>query len=324
MIIVTGALGFIGSNLLAELERRGYEDLVSIDTFGTDDKWKNVAKRSCISFVFPDQTFDCINKNKDNIKALIHLGAISSTTEKDVDLIARNNIQLTMELYQFCTENRIPFIYASSAATYGHGKNEGGFLDDESLGFLQTLRPLNPYGWSKLSVDKMIAKDKMKRPISSQVVGLKFFNVYGPNEYHKGGQKSVIPQFFKQYQEEGYARLFITNGAKRDFVFVDDCVDVMIWMLEHPQVSGLFNVGTGVAATFEDVAECVAKSMGIEPIIKHIEMPEGLARQYQFFTQSSTEKLRSVGYPYQMHSIHQGVEKYVKEFLMKGDDLKYR
>jgi len=324
MIIVTGALGFIGSNLLAELELRGYEDLVSIDTFGTDDKWKNVAKRSCISFVFPDQTFDFINKNKDNIKALIHLGAISSTTEKDVDLIARNNIQLTMELYQFCTKNRIPFIYASSAATYGHGKNEGGFLDDESLDFLQTLRPLNPYGWSKLSVDKLIAKDKMKHPVSSQVVGLKFFNVYGPNEYHKGGQKSVIPQFFKQYQEAGYARLFITNGAKRDFVFVDDCVDVMIWMLEHPQVSGLFNVGTGVAATFEDVAECVAKSMGIEPNIKHIEMPEGLARQYQFFTQSSTEKLRSVGYPHQMHNISQGVEKYVKEYLLKGDDLKYR
>ncbi len=324
MIIVTGALGFIGSNLLAELERRGYEDLVSVDTFGTDDKWKNVAKRSCVSFVFPDQTFDFINKNKDNIKALIHLGAISSTTEKDVDLIARNNIQLTMELYQFCTENRIPFIYASSAATYGHGKNEGGFLDDESLGFLQTLRPLNPYGWSKLSVDKLIAKDKMRHSLSSQVVGLKFFNVYGPNEYHKGGQKSVIPQFFKQYQEVGYAKLFITNGAKRDFVFVDDCVDVMIWMLEHPQVSGLFNVGTGEAATFEDVAECVAKSMGIEPNIEHIEMPEGLARQYQFFTQSSTDKLRSVGYPHQMHNIHQGVEKYVKEFLLKGDDLKYR
>ena len=134
----------------------------------------------------------------------------------------------------------------------------------------------------------------------------------------------MIPQFFKQCQEVGYAKLFITNGAKRDFVFVDDCVDVMIWMLEHPQVSGLFNVGTGEAATFEDVAECVAKSMGIEPNIEHIEMPEGLARQYQFFTQSSTDKLRSVGYPHQMHNIHQGVEKYVKEFLLKGNDLKYR
>lgn len=324
MIVVTGALGFIGSNLLAELEFRGYNDIVSIDSFGTGDKWRNVANRSCVTFIFPEQTFAFLNENKSDIKALIHLGAISSTTEKDVDLIAKNNIQLTMELYKFCTQSKIPFIYASSAATYGHCDQEGDFIDDESLSFLQNLKPLNPYGWSKLCVDKLIAKDKMQHELLSQVVGLKFFNVYGPNEYHKGGQKSVIPQFFKQYKEDGFAKLFITNGAKRDFVYVDDCVDVMIWMLEHPHVSGLFNVGTGIASTFEDVAQCVAESMGVEANIKHIDMPEGLERQYQFLTKASTEKLRSVGYHHQMNSLSQGIEKYVKEYLIKENELKYR
>ena len=332
MIIVTGATGFIGSNLLAELEARGYTEIVGIDSFGTGNKWMNVANRSHVRFIMPENTFTFLGENADRIKAVIHLGAISTTTEHDVDLIFKNNVEFTIKLYDFCKKHGTPLIYASSAATYGH--QMAGVLceDNESLEHLQKLWPLNPYGWSKLFMDKFISIDRASGTPSHQVVGLRFFNVYGPHEYHKGAQASVILHFYRQMLEEGTIKVFKTasedypKGAARDFVFVEDCVDVMVWMMEHPDVSGLFNVGTGTAVTYEEIAENVSRCMNRETNIRYIPMPEGLPLQYQFFTQARLDKLRSVGYTKAMTGIQEGIAKYYPylDHLSKHNLFKYK
>lgn len=312
MYIITGATGFIGSNLLAEMELRGYNDLVAVDSFGSEDKWKNVAKRGAVTFVLPDQLNAFLGKHKDSVKGVLHLGAISSTTERDVDKILVNNFQLTTGLYRFCRDNGIPLIYASSAATYGDGSN--GFVDRDDLKYLSALRPLNPYGWSKNAVDKYIAADRLHNGNSNQVVGLKFFNVYGPNEYHKGDMMSVVRKFYDQFRSVGFVRLFkshrpdFADGEQlRDFVWVGDCVDVMLWMLEHNDVSGLFNVGTGKATSYNTVVRSVAQSMGVDAIIDYFDMPDGVRNQYQYFTEADLSKLRSVGYHNPMTNVPDGV-----------------
>ena len=335
MYIVTGATGFIGSNLLHAMQQKGYDDIVAVDDFGNGDKWRNIAKRGALRFILPNQLSLFLDANATKIKAILHLGAISSTTETDVDKIVVNNFQLTVSLYEFCTSYGIPLIYASSAATYGAG--EHGFVDHDDLTFLSSLQPLNPYGWSKNSVDKFIAArphspwqemqhsccTPQKKP---QVVGLKFFNVYGPNEYHKGMQMSVVRHFFEQYRQKGYVRLFKSYRAdcadgeqRRDFVWVGDCVSVMLWMLEHPQVSGLFNVGTGHATSYTTVAESIAHSMGIEPKIEYIDMPDSVRNQYQYFTEADLTKLRSAGYDHPFKSVPEGVDTYVRNFLATND-----
>ena len=217
MYIVTGATGFIGSNLLAEMQQRGYSDIVCCDTLGSGDKWKNIAKRGALQLIFPNQLQGFIAEHQSEIKAVLHLGAISSTTETNVDSIVENNFQLTLQLYTFCRAAGIPLIYASSAATYGAG--ERGFIDRDDPAFLASLRPLNPYGWSKNAVDKNISThiSTLRTSKPSQVVGLKFFNVYGPNEYHKGMQMSVVRHFFEQYRATGKVRLFKS--------YRDDCAD---------------------------------------------------------------------------------------------------
>ena len=327
MVIVTGATGFIGSNLLAEMQTRGYDDIVAVDWFGKESKWKNVAKRGALRFVFPDQMDRLLQQEGEKVKAILHLGAISSTTETDVDKIVENNFQLTVRLFEFCMQHSVQFIYASSAATYGGG--EHGFVDRDDQGFISTLRPLNPYGWSKNAVDKYIASRMSSVAYTSvppQVTGLKFFNVYGPNEYHKGGQMSVMRHFYEQFRQTGKVRLFKSyrddckdGEQRRDFVWVGDCVNVMLWMLEHPQVSGLFNVGTGRATTYNDVARSVAASMGIEARIEYIEMPDSVRNQYQYYTEADLTKLRGVGYDAQFASVREGVEQYVKGYLATED-----
>ena len=324
MYIVTGATGFIGSNLLAEMERRGYRDIVAVDTFGSEAKWKNIAKRGALRFIAPEDMWPFLERHVGGIKAVLHLGAISSTTETDVDKIVRNNFTLTVALYEFCRTAGVPLVYASSAATYGGG--EQGFVDRDSLDFISALRPLNPYGWSKNAVDKFIAADRESNGAHGQVVGLKFFNVYGPNEYHKGMQMSVVRHFFEQYRTTGKVRLFKSyrddcahGEQRRDFVWVGDCVDVMLWMLEHPQVSGLFNVGTGHATSYNTVAQSVARSMGVEPVIEYIDMPDSVRNQYQYFTEADLAKLRSVGYDNTMTAVPDGVEMYVGNYLSQPD-----
>lgn len=324
MYIVTGATGFIGSNLLYAMQQKGYDDIVLVDDFGNGDKWRNVAKRGALRFVLPDQLPSFLSSNADRVKAILHLGAISSTTETDVDKIVANNFQLTVYLYEYCLSRGIPLIYASSAATYGGG--EHGFVDRDDLYFLSSLQPLNPYGWSKNSVDKHITSQGGFSGQQAQVVGLKFFNVYGPNEYHKGMQMSVVRHFFEQYRNTGKVRLFKSyrndyadGEQRRDFVWVGDCVNVMLWMLEHPQVSGLFNVGTGNATSYNTVAKSIARSMGIEPVIEYIDMPDSVRNQYQYFTEADLTKLRLVGYDTPFLSVPEGVEKYVNSFLATND-----
>lgn len=324
MYIVTGATGFIGSNLLYAMQQNGYGNIVAVDDFGNGNKWRNIAKRGALRFVLPNQLDDFLTNHANKIKAVLHLGAISSTTETDVDKIVTNNFQLTVSLFEFCTAHNIPLIYASSAATYGAG--EHGFVDRDDLLFLSSLQPLNPYGWSKNAVDKYLASKLNKSSNQTQIVGLKFFNVYGPNEYHKGMQMSVVRHFFEQYRNTGKVRLFKSyrdgyadGEQRRDFVWVGDCVSVMLWMLEHPQVNGLFNVGTGNATSYNTVAESIARSMGIEQKIEYIEMPDSVRNQYQYFTEADLTKLCSVGYNKPFTSVPEGVEKYVRGFLATDD-----
>lgn len=332
MIIVTGATGFIGSNLLSALEDNGYFNIVGIDTFGTESKWKNVAKRSYTYFVLPGQAQAFLEENVTKIKCIIHLGGISSTTETDVDKIVKNNIQLSVKLYEYCKKNNIQFIYASSAATYGIGTNNGDCFNDlQDIESLRKLKPANAYGWSKHCVDKYISNDRELENSQNQVVGLKFFNVYGPNEYHKGGQMSVVAKFHQQYTEYGKARLFKDKESKylqdgieprRDFVYVNDCVDVILWMLKHESVSGLFNVGTGHAQSFHDVAHLVAKHVGKEPEIEYIDIPETIQIHYQYYTCANIEKLRTVGYTKEMTCLEDGIKDYIENYLNRIDKYK--
>ena len=333
IIVVTGATGFIGSNLLYALESKGYTNIVGIDNFGTGEKWKNVAKRSCVFFVLLDQMKDYLDNHTQDISAIIHLGGISTTTETNVDEIVRTNIQLSIYLYEYCKKYDIQFIYASSAATYGYSVNDWDcFEDHQDIESLRGLKPMNAYGWSKHCIDKYIVLDRTRIDYKNQVVGLKFFNVYGPNEYHKGEQMSVVAKFYEQYQKYGRAKLFKfgkrtrvmmdKRPPRRDFVYVDDCTDVMMWFLEHKEINGLYNVGTGVARTFQDVAYNVAKNLEKEPEIEYIEMPESLIHQYQDYTCANIDKLRKVGYNGKITNLEDGIRRYVTSFLNSTDKYK--
>lgn len=327
MIIVTGGTGFIGSNLVAGLEAQGADNLVVCDVLGTEDKWKNISKRGLRDFVYPDQLFTFLETHKKEIKVIFHMGAISSTTEKDVDLIINTNFILSKKLWVWCAENGVRFIYASSAATYGDGEQD--FRDEFSHDYLSKLRPLNPYGWSKHMFDRTVSSivhTAKAGTVPPQWAGLKFFNVYGPNEYHKGEQMSVICKLYPQVAAGATARLFKSyhpnygdGGQLRDFVYVDDCVSVMLWLYENPKVSGLFNVGTGKARSFKDLAEATFAAAGMAPKIQYIEMPEELKARYQYFTQSDMTKLRAAGYAKPFTELEEGIRQYVQYFMAQPD-----
>lgn len=326
-IIVTGATGFIGSNLLAELEARGYEQIVAVDWFGTEEKWKNVAKRSNVYYLNPEKLIEYVDENHGLIDCIIHLGAISSTTETDGDAVMSTNYRLSIDLFEICLRWCISFIYASSAATYGNG--EFGYIDNDSVEFLANLRPMNLYGWSKNQTDLYIARKGGFDGDGTQVVGLRFFNVYGPNEYHKGSQKSIVEPFMTQLLIDGKIQLFKSNSndiadgnQARDFIYVDDCIDVIIWFLDHKSVSGLFNIGTGIATTYNDVAMCVSEAVKRPCKIDYIDMPNNLRSQYQNYTCADLTKLRSVGYSKEMTSAKDGIRDYIQIFLTKQDKYK--
>lgn len=330
MIVITGGAGFIGSNLVAALEAQGEENLVVCDVLGTSDKWRNLAKRGLRDFVHPDVLFDYLETHKKEVTAIFHMGAISSTTEKDADLIMKNNFTLTRDLWRWCGANKVRFIYASSAATYGDGQQ--GFKDDDTIDFLGALRPLNPYGWSKHLFDRSVA-DIIHRTRAEatppQWAGLKFFNVYGPNEYHKGDQMSVICKLYPQVKAGAAARLFKSyhpsygdGGQLRDFVYVDDCVSVMLWLYQNPKVSGLFNVGTGKARSFKDLALATFAAAGMEPKINYTDMPEELKGKYQYYTQADMTKLREAGYTSPFTELEEGVRQYVQHFMAQSDQYR--
>lgn len=312
MIIVTGALGFIGNNLVRELNRRGHSNLLLVDHLGTSIKWKNLDGIDFEEYLDRSDFLELIRSQKlPAASTVFHLGACSSTTESDYSYLMENNYRYTKTLCTWCLEHGARFITASSAATYGNGNL--GYCDDD--GVTPKLSPLNMYGMSKHLFDKWALKNDLYR----EIVGLKFFNVYGPYEDHKGDMRSVIWKAFCQIKEQGKVSLFKSyraeypdGGQKRDFVFVDDVVKVMLYFAEHPESNGLFNCGTGEARTWNDLARSVFKALDLEPNIEYIEMPEGLKPKYQYFTEADLRKLRSVGYDRPFTSLEDGAAAYVK------------
>ncbi len=323
MLLVTGGAGFIGSNVVADLNEAGRTDVVVNDTLGSDGKWRNLQKRQLADFVPPAALLDWLAGRK--LDAVIHLGAISATTATDGDAVMENNFRLSLKLLDWCTATRTPFIYASSAATYGDG--EAGFVDDGSLAALRTLRPMNLYGWSKHLFDlAVLDRAASKQPLPPQWAGLKFFNVYGPNEYHKGEMMSVLCKVFDKAKAGAPVRLFKSHRAgiadgdqRRDFIYVDDVTAVVRWLLDTPSVNGLFNVGTGKAQSFREMIEAMFAAMGRPPNIEYIDMPVAIRDSYQYFTQASIENLRRAGYNAGFTPLATAVHRYVGEFLDRAD-----
>jgi ADP-L-glycero-D-manno-heptose 6-epimerase len=324
-ILVTGGAGFIGSVIAGHLADSGAFHVVVVDQFGSSEKWRNLSKHRVFEIISPGETFYWLEANKDSLEAVIHMGAISSTTETNVDLIMETNFSLSRSLWTWCADQKKRFIYASSAATYGGG--EQGFDDKLEMSYLSTLKPMNAYGWSKSLFDQFVSltvENKGKTP--PQWAGLKFFNVYGPNEYHKGDQKSVAATIFPHAVHGRPVHLFKSYNAKykdgeqlRDFVYVKDCVSVMVWLLGNPNVSGLFNLGTGKARTFKDLATAVFTALGKPPAISYFEMPDHIRPKYQYFTEAKMDKLKAAGYTKPFTSLEDGVKDYVQHYLAKED-----
>ena len=325
MIIVTGGAGFIGSNLVAALEELGEAPLVVCDRPGAGGNGRTIAKRKLEALIEPTALPAYLADHAGAVRAVFHLGATSSTTETDASLLARNNYRFSMDLWRWCAAEDVPLIYASSAATYGDGSC--GFDDDGAIPALARLKPLNGYGRSKHLFDRRIAHALAAgAPRPPQWAGLKFFNVYGPNEYHKGAQRSVVATVYPDAAAGGPVRLFKSydpgyadGGQCRDFVWVGDCVAVMLWLLDNPQVNGLFNVGTGTARQYSDLARALFAALGQSPLIEYVEMPESMRAHYQYFTEARMERLRRAGYAAPFTTLEEGVGLYVRDYVSKDD-----
>ncbi|GAC1308809.1 MAG: ADP-glyceromanno-heptose 6-epimerase [Steroidobacteraceae bacterium] len=323
MIIVTGATGFIGSNILADLNAIGRDDVILVDELGSHSKWKNIAKRRFQDIVFPAE-LEPLLRRLSGADVVFHMGANSSTTSTDGDSILRSNFRTSKTLWEWCAMTRTPLIYASSAATYGDGAR--GFVDDQSADALDALRPLNLYGWSKHAFDKWAVGEQAGGRAPPQWCGLKFFNVYGPNENHKDDMRSLVSKNTPAVARGERVSLFkshrpdFADGAQlRDFVYVKDCTRVMLWLAGQPSVSGLFNLGTGSARSFVDLVRAVAKALQTEASIDYVDMPESIRANYQYFTQADMAKLRNCGYTHGFHSLEEGVADYVQHYLMQPD-----
>jgi ADP-L-glycero-D-manno-heptose 6-epimerase len=321
MIVVTGGAGFIGSAVIHALNERGVDDIMAVDHLGASPKWKNLRGLSFADYREKDDFISQVHSGAlPVIEAIIHMGACSSTTEADATYLVRNNFQFTKDLALYSADRGIRFIYASSAATYGDGSK--GFCDDESR--LEELRPLNMYGYSKQMFD-LWAK---RMGLLSTVAGLKFFNVYGPNEYHKADMRSFVHKGFQQIRASGRLSLFRSHNPeyedgcqKRDFIYVKDAVSVVLFFLDNRNVSGIFNVGAGNARTWLDLANAIFTALEIEPAIDFIDMPEILKDKYQYFTQADISKLVKVGLDAKPASLEEAVSEYVRDYLVKEAHL---
>jgi ADP-L-glycero-D-manno-heptose 6-epimerase len=317
MIVVTGGAGFIGSAIVWKLNQLVETKIIIVDELGMDEKWKNLVPLKFEDFIHKDDFISMIIDQDVpfEIEAIIHMGANSSTTEKDADHLFSNNYQYTKELAAYCIEKNIRFIYASSAATYGDGSL--GFDDDDTK--LETLRPLNMYGYSKQMFD-LWAK---KNGVFDKIVGLKYFNVYGPNEFHKGDMRSVVHKAFEQIRDTGKVRLFKSLNPKfkdgeqlRDFIYIKDAVDMTLFFLDKQKVNGLFNIGTGNARTWNDLVASIFKSLNKEVNIDYIDLPEHLREKYQYFTEANMDKIKKAGFNSSITSLEEGVADYVKNYLL--------
>ncbi|WP_300341749.1 MULTISPECIES: ADP-glyceromanno-heptose 6-epimerase [unclassified Fusobacterium] len=329
MIIVTGAAGMIGSAMVWKLNEMGRNDIIVVDKLRTEEKWLNLRKRDYADWVDRDDLFDWLSNsaNAEKITGVVHMGACSATTERDGDFLMSNNYGYSKKLWEFCAARQIPYVYASSAATYGGG--ELGYNDDVSVEELKKLQPLNKYGYSKKIFDDWAFKQSIA---PKQWCGLKFFNVYGPQEYHKGRMASMVFHTFNQYRDNGGVKLFKSHkeGFKdgeqlRDFVYLKDVVDVMYYLLTEKVESGVYNIGTGEARSFLDLSMATMRAAANNPelkqeeVIEFIPMPEDLRGRYQYFTQASMEKLKRAGYTKKFTSLEDGVKDYVENYLSKED-----
>ncbi len=322
MIIVTGGAGFIGSALIAALNKRQITDILVIDQLASDEKWKNLRNLSFADYVEKDDFLEMVAENKISppIEVVFHLGACTSTTETNASYLIKNNYEYTKLLAQWVTDANIRFIYASSAATYSDGS--AGFSDDE--GQIDNLRPLNMYGYSKQLFDLWARRTALLR----KIVGLKYFNVFGPNEYHKGDMRSFIVKAFEQINAKGKVGLFKSykpeyadGEQKRDFIYIKDAADMTLFFLDNPQLTGLFNIGTGKPRTWNDLVKAVFAAMDKEPNIEYIEMPDSIRNQYQYFTEADITKLRKAGYNKETTSLEDAIKDYVQNYLQKNGYL---
>jgi ADP-L-glycero-D-manno-heptose 6-epimerase len=323
MLLVTGGAGFIGSNVVAGLNEAGRTDIVVNDVLGSEGKWRNLAKRQIADFVPPAALMPWLERHA--VEAVIHLGAISDTTATDADRVIETNFRFSMQLLNWCTARRVRFIYASSAATYGDGTL--GFVDDNAYEALTALRPLNLYGWSKHLFDlAVVDRARRQQNMPPQCAGLKFFNVFGPNEYHKGAMASVVARVFDRAKTGEHVRLFkshregIADGdQRRDFIYVDDAVAVVRWLLDTPSVNGIYNVGTGVARSFSALIGAMFAAMNRSPDIVYVDMPPEIRPNYQYFTEAQTDRLRAAGFAAPFTPLEAAVADYVTRYLDSAD-----
>ena len=315
MIIVTGGAGFIGSNLVNSLSMNTNQKIVSVDYLNESNN--NYFNFTNIIMVNPKNLESFLRKFKNEVKVIVHLGAISSTTCNDANLILENNIRLSIRLKNWCEKNLKRFIYASSAATYGDGDN--GFIDNSNFDYLSKLTPLNLYGWSKQIIDLNFFSKKSGK---KQLVGLKFFNVYGPNEFHKDEMRSIVLKVFEQVKSKKSIKLFKSHNKNykdgeqlRDFIYVKDVVKVISWFINNPNKNGLFNVGSGLPRSFKDVTNAVFRNFNYPKKITYIVTPENIRNQYQYFTKAEISKLRKVGFRDKFFSLEDGINDYVNNYL---------
>ena len=322
MIIITGGAGFIGSALVAGLNKRGIKDILIVDELGVDEKWKNLRKLSYSDYIEAEDFYEELSAAKidSDIDAIFHMGACSDTTERNCSFLVNNNYECSKLLAKRAVESECRFIYASSAATYGDGAK--GFSDDEEK--LNELIPLNMYGYSKQMFDQWAKK----LGILDHIAGLKFFNVFGPNEYHKGKMKSFVVKAFEQINETGKVKLFKSHKPEygdgeqeRDFLYIKDCVDMTLFFMDNPNINGIYNLGTGIARNWNDLAKATFAAMGKEQNIEYITMPEELRGKYQYYTCADITKLRNAGYDKQITTLEEAVKDYVQNYLQKDEYL---
>lgn len=319
MYIVTGGAGFIGSALVWKLNQEGIDDILVVDNLGFGEKWKNLANRNFADYLHKTTFLQLLDKGGlGDVDAILHMGACSSTTEQDAEYLMENNYRYTKILAEYCLERQIRFIYASSAATYGDGGL--GFDDDPML--MPRLKPLNMYGYSKYLFDLWVQRNNLV----GSLAGLKFFNVFGPNEYHKGDMMSVVCKAFAQIQADDRLRLFKSHRAdyadgeqKRDFIYVKDCADVVWWLLQRPEVNGIFNLGQGQAQSWNELAQAVFTAMERPFAVDYIDMPESIREKYQYFTQANMNRLQALGCPAKTADLAKSVADYIRNYLSRED-----
>jgi ADP-L-glycero-D-manno-heptose 6-epimerase len=317
VIVITGAAGFIGSCLTGFLNDKGYNNLVLVDDFSRADKEYNLTSKTYDQRVDREQFFEWLEMPENKIDFVFHIGARTDTTEFDYAVHQHFNVDYTIKLWNYCTLAKVPLVYASSAATYGAG--ELGYKDDHAI--IPQLKPLNPYGVSKNEVDKWILQQETHPPFWA---GLKFFNVYGPNEFHKARMASVIFHSFNQIQKNGSVKLFkshrpdFEDGQQlRDFIYVKDVLKICYWLMNNQPASGIYNVGTGKARSFEALVNATFKGLDLDPNIEYIDMPMDLRETYQYFTEADMQKLKAAGYSDEFYSLEDGVDEYVRNYLSK-------